>query len=115
MYDLLLIRGDDYDNIGDYLDAFQQLTRVAERDGLIQLFSTPELRDNCIESYEKRKDIFGDLYGSLRMWQICDKNGAYADAADEADRLAAMEQGKAALHEKVKAMDRTMDVSWSNQ
>ena len=104
MYDLLLIRGDDYDNIGDYLDAFQQLTRVAERDGLIQLFSTPELRDNCIESYEKRKDIFGDLYGSLRMWQICDKNGAYADADDEADRLAAMEQGKAALHEKVKAM-----------
>ena len=102
MYDVLMIQPED--DVGVYLDNFQQRRRIAEKDGMTQMFASRELRDSCIESYEQRKDIFGDMYGILQAWQVCEKNGPMKAIADEEDRLNSIAIGKEALNEKVFAM-----------
>ena len=64
LYDVLMIHEED--DVGVYLDKFQQRRRIAEGDGMTQMFASRKLRDSCIESYEQRRDIFGELYAALQ-------------------------------------------------
>ena len=51
LYNFLMIQGDKYDGVGDYLDQFEQQAEVAERNGTKQMFCTIQLQDKCISMY----------------------------------------------------------------
>ena len=81
LFNFLLISGDRYDNVGDYLDQFEQRAKVAEREGMKELFASDQLRNLCMSSYENRKDTNDDVYLALYNWQAADKAGI-VDAPD---------------------------------
>ena len=110
LFNFLLISGDRYDNVGDYLDQFEQRAKVAEREGMKELFASDQLRDLCMSSYENRKDTNDDVYIALTNWRAADKAGVIkpetdADGSDlEIERLRMIAIGKDTLNNKVKAM-----------
>ena len=104
LYNFLMIQGDKYDSVGDYLDQFEQRTEVAERDGMKQMFCTTQLRDKCLAEYEGRKDVDNDVYLMLQNWNDADISGPISDIDEEVKRQVHIEFGKDALHAKIKSM-----------
>ena len=95
LYNLLFIKGDDYENLHDYFEAFRERFKVAEECGLN--FGNERLRDLYIADDEAREDSMA-LTQKLEVWKNLDKAGPKAAADDEKQRQETMKEAKMSLH-----------------
>ena len=116
VYDFMMIQGDKCDDIGSYLDLFEQRAVIAEKDGMKDMFATIGLRDSCLKSYVARKDVTNEVYLALKEWKEADDYVHVDLDEDDADEqiakredaivrcIALATHGRETLYEKVKAM-----------
>ena len=100
LFNVLFIKGDDYDTLEEYTSVFTQRAEVAEQFGWC--FASDKLRDLCVaeNKAQKKNSPFATV---LASWQSADQQGNLDDAVLEAVRQKEIVAGKEALHESMKA------------
>ena len=67
LFNLLFIRGDQYDSLSEYYQTFENRRMTAETLGT--MFASEALRDLVIEEYNTKKQTTSDVYKRLLEWQ----------------------------------------------
>ena len=103
LFNLLFIRGDQYDSLAEYYQTFENRRMTAECLGT--LFASDGLRDLVIAEYISKKQTTSEVYTRLRKWQVaCADQPLSMTEAMWTKRTVAIADGQLCLHEKMSAV-----------
>ena len=103
LFNLLFIRGDQYDTLSEYYQTFENRRMTAETLGT--LFASEGLRDLVIEEYNNKKQTTSDVYKRLLDWQTtCAANHRSMTEDMWVERAVKIADGQLFLHEKMSAV-----------